>query len=152
MVGYADDDGTVGGVAADRCTVVGDAAGRCSSAGWVGSGCAVVGYGAVGCAEVAGAPGEYGAAGGVSGLGEGALRATLRWIVGGSPGTGLAPGSVRRPARSGGAEAPARGLASAGIAVTGAPRGERRRAGGAGVGEPEACEGVAGADVGAPAA
>ncbi|WP_420310313.1 hypothetical protein ACOB87_10355 [Streptomyces sp. YS-B37] len=147
----------------------------CAVVGYWAADCAVVG-GVVGEGEAAegsadesgaadgsaddsgaadGAVGDCGAAGGMSGVAEDAVRVTLRWIVGGAcPGAGIEPVSVRCPVRPGGTEAPAMGLASAGIAVTGAPRDERRRAGGvaAGVGEPGVCEGASGAGVDEPAA
>lgn len=74
------------------------------------------------------------------------LGATLRWIA------GLC--SVRRPVPAGGIGEPVRGLASAGVVVTGAPRGERRLAGviAAGAGALAARVGESWAGVAEPAA
>ncbi|WP_329552405.1 hypothetical protein [Streptomyces sp. NBC_00696] len=122
--GAVDESGAADGTA-DESGAADGAVGDCAAAdGTVGES---------GAAD--GTVGDCGAAGGRSGVAEDALPAALRWIVGGTcPGAGLEPVAVRCPVRPGGTEALAMGRASAGIAVTGAPRGERRRAGGVAAG------------------
>jgi hypothetical protein len=94
--------------------LAGAAVGPCVVVGGAASGCAVVGYAADWCVRA------------VVGGGADVLGATLRWIAGPGPAVGLEPGSVRGPVPAGGNGEPMSGLASAGVAVTGAPSGERR--------------------------